>query len=66
MNKIHIRFAWALSLLLVLAVPVLYWLANSSNQRTLTVAGTSDNLEARSWQDWVGNCDAWAIRWKLS
>ena len=31
----------------------------------LTVAGTSDNLEAKSWQDWVGTCDTWAIRWKL-
>jgi hypothetical protein len=32
----------------------------------LTVAGTSDSLDARSWQDWVGKCDAWAIHWKLS
>ena len=31
----------------------------------LTVVGTSDNLEAKSWQDWVGTCDTWAIRWKL-
>lgn len=41
MSKVGIRTAWLFVSTLVVAVVLLYWLSPSSNQHTLTVAGTS-------------------------